>query len=104
MTRTREDEALADLEVTWKSIAESVPDQMVLLRPDGRILFANRGLPGGRVHEAIGEPYYDQVPPEFRELARRSLDRALVSGETMRYETRHTTRAGEVRFLVWIPL
>jgi PAS domain S-box-containing protein len=71
----------------------------LLLDIQGKILFASRGLPGGKLHEAIGQPFHDQLPPEFREPARRSLERVQETGEVAAYETRHTTPAGEIRFL-----
>jgi PAS domain S-box-containing protein len=99
MTPTGEEETLPRGGVTWKQVVESVPEQLLLLDLQGNILLASGGLPGGKLHEALGQPFHDQLPPEFREPARRSLERVQGTGEIAAYETRHTTQAGEIRFL-----
>jgi len=65
----------------WLSVVESVPDLLLLVDPDGVILYMNR-LPTGVIPEQVsGSSVFDFVAPESRSVLRQSLRQIFAGGE-----------------------
>lgn len=65
----------------WLSVVESVPDLLLLVDRDGKMLYMNR-LPSGVVREQVsGTSVFDYVPPESGPELRQSLGQIFSGGE-----------------------
>jgi PAS domain S-box-containing protein len=80
---------------SFRSIAESLTDNIMLLDPDGLIRYTNNTVPDLTVAQVIGTPVYRYVPLEYREVIRRCYERVLASGQPDRYETAYVADNGE---------
>jgi len=92
-----EGDRLADaIDPTFRSVAESVADNIILLDPDGVIKYANYTVPDLTVDQVLGTPVYRYVPDEYKGVMRRCHERVLQSGKPDRYETAYLSDEGEV--------
>src|SRR5258708_3934813 len=65
----------------WLSVVESVPDLLLLVDRDGRILYMNR-LPPGVVRDQVrSTSVFDYVPPESEPELRQSLGQIFTGAE-----------------------
>ena len=75
--------ALRDSEQRWRSLAENVPDTIVLVDRTGTILFINRLLEGA-THEAVLGAHISVVMPlEFSSLLSSVIERVFNQGEVV---------------------
>ncbi|MFB0508241.1 MAG: PAS domain S-box protein [Thermodesulfobacteriota bacterium] len=80
------EEALRQSEERWRSIAQNIPDIILVVTRDGTILAANRTVSGGIVEEAIGKSVYDNVATEHCDTIRKSLERVFQTGKPDTFE------------------
>jgi len=73
-------------EERWRSLAQNIPDIILVVARDGTILAANRTVSGATVEETIGKSVYDNVAPEHCDTVRKSLERAFQTGRPDTYE------------------
>ena len=81
---------------TFRSVAESLTDNIMLLDPDGLIRYTNNTVPDLSVAQVLGTLVYRYVPEEYRQVMRRCHERVLASGLPDRYETTYAADTGEV--------
>jgi PAS domain S-box-containing protein len=88
---------LADaIDPSFRSIAESLTDNIMLLDPEGVVLYTNNTVPDLTITQVIGTSVYQYVPEEYRDTMRRCHGRVLASGRADRYETAYVSETGEV--------
>ncbi|UQA60287.1 sensor histidine kinase [Polyangium aurulentum] len=90
-----------------RSILESCPDFIVLLSPDGRILFINHPVEGMDLERTIEASVFEFIAPESHDRARSCFQRVLATGQPASFEsvglgpygrwTNYETRVGPVR-------
>jgi PAS domain S-box-containing protein len=81
--RQRAEAALRDSEEQYRLIAEHSRDLIVLLDPEGRVLYASpshQPVLGYAPIEMIGQPAIDNMHPDDRELMAREMDKLADQG------------------------
>ncbi len=92
-------EALKESEGKWRSLAENVPDIITTVDQNGTILFTNHTTQGVAPDRAIGTSFYDYVLPGYREITKRSIERAFVTGNPVdEYEALGNSPNGTTRW------
>ena len=81
---------------TFRSVAESLTDNIMLLDPEGLIRYANNTVPDLTVEQVLGTEVYRYVPEQYQGTMRRCHERVLASGKPDRYETAYAAETGEV--------
>jgi PAS domain S-box-containing protein len=82
VTNRRETERLLrESESRWRSLAESVPDSVVVFSPQGYLLYANR-LRNRTPEQAQRMHYLEFVLPEYRDKVRECFERVLHTGKS----------------------
>ena len=84
------------IDPTFRSVAESLTDSIMLLDRDGLIRYINHTVPDLTVAQVLGTSVYLYVPEEYRDVMRRCHERVLASGQADRYETAYVPEGGEV--------
>jgi len=87
--------ALLDL---WRMFAAGVPDILLLVNPEGTILFINRAPPGINPNGVLGTNAFDYVPVECQPELRRSLAAVFEGGEARSRDLPATLPDGSVRW------
>ena len=72
----------------WRSLADAIPDMLLLVDRKGRILYVNRTPPGVAMSQVLGRSALDYIPPASRSELRDSLRHLFASGSTRRREQR----------------
>ncbi len=80
------EEALRESERKWRSLAENVPDVILSVNKDGRILFINRSKRNSNLETIIGTTIYEYLPPERHQIVRESIERVFMTGKPDSYE------------------
>jgi PAS domain S-box-containing protein len=89
---------LRDSESRLRSLAETIPDALVVYDDLGRVLFANNAfeeLYDWSAEELLGKSISNFVPPEEEEITRQYWE-SVVRGEKARLETRRRTKQGRL--------
>jgi len=91
--------ALRASEARWRSFVEQAPGVILVLDPDGTILFANRTLSGRLTTDVLGRPVFEFLPadPEMRVAER--FARLVETREPVRFEHWAPGPGGERRWL-----
>ena len=85
--RKKADEALRESEERLRSLLENIPDFVITVDRNHKILMINRGIPGIiTVEQAIGTEVYNYVEPAHHEIMRESLEKVFQTGMPERYE------------------
>ncbi len=84
-------------EERWKLITRSVPAIIVLIDPEGRMLFINRVFEGWKLEEILGKNIMDFLPPGERELTPARLRTVFEEGREVEYEQTGAGSPGEER-------
>jgi len=85
--RKRAEEALRESEERLRSLLESIPDFVITVDRNHKILMINRGIPGIiTVEQAIGTEVYNYVEPTHHQIMRESLEKVFQTGMPERYE------------------
>ncbi len=79
--RKRAEEALRTSEGKLLSLVENIPDTIMVVNRDGKVLFINRSQPATDVSREA-ETVFDHITTEYQDRFRRALDRAFSGGET----------------------
>jgi PAS domain S-box-containing protein len=95
--RKQAEEELRRSEARWRVLAQNLPDFVVIVGRDGRILFVNRALPEFDTDKVLATSLYDYIDEGARADYMRQFQRAL-DGTTVRFETRATGPNGRT---VW---
>lgn len=86
----------ASIDPSFRSVAESLADNILLLDPAGLIHYANNTVPDLTIEQVLGTPVYRYVPEEYRDVIRRCHERVLATGQSGRYETAYASETGEM--------
>lgn len=97
--RKRTEEALIRSEARWRSLAENMPDFVVIGDRDARILSINRLLPGFEMENVIGRYGWDFVAEPLQQEWRARYEEAVESGKVTRFDTR--TQAQDEQAVIW---
>lgn len=73
------EEALRESEAALRGLFENMPDFVIVVDLESKILFANRGAPGGTVQELVGRQGFGFIRPEYRAACEESLRQAIES-------------------------
>jgi PAS domain S-box-containing protein len=92
--RKRAEEALIRSEERWRSLAENMPDYVVIGDTEGRILSINRVLPAFEMENVVGKYGWDFIAEPLREEWRARYREAVESGKVVRFDTRSHDEAG----------
>ncbi len=87
--RRRSEKALRDSEALRRSITDSSPDYILMIDPEGRILFINHTLPEYTVAGVIGRTVYELLPEHSAKEMKQTVETVLRTGETSRFEIEH---------------
>jgi PAS domain S-box-containing protein len=79
---------LNESEELWRSLVETAPDLITTVDPKGIIRFANQKIGGLPPEKAAGRCLYDFLPPDYRQMARESVESVFATGETDMFELR----------------
>lgn len=80
------EEATRQSEKKWRLLAETVPDVILTVEPNGAILFLNRSVPPFTPDSAVGTSVYDYVPPKYQQTLRNAIERVVRTGKPYGYE------------------
>ena len=85
--RKKANEALRESEERLRSLLENIPDFVITVDRNHKILMINRGIPGIiTVEQAIGTEVFTCVEPAHHEIMRESLEKVFQTGMPERYE------------------
>jgi PAS domain S-box-containing protein len=70
----------------WRLLAQNVPDIIITVTRDGKILATNKPLAGSSSQELFGNSIFDYVDKNHRATMQHAFDSVLSSGESDRYE------------------
>ncbi|WP_455211166.1 PAS domain S-box protein [Kaarinaea lacus] len=96
----RNETRLQDSEKNWRSIAENVPDIIIVTDRYGIIQFVNKVFPGHDINDVVGRSTFDFQPAEYHEAMRHSLEQVFTKGEVVTLETVGAGSPGELRHYV----
>lgn len=82
----RAEEGLRDGDKEWRALAKNIPDIVLKIDCEGKILFINRAVSGFSVQEATGKSMYEYIPPEHHELTKESMERVFKTGKSETFE------------------
>jgi len=87
--RKKAEEALKESEEKLRSLLENIPDFVITLDRNHKILMINRGIPGiVTAEQAIGTELFNYVEPTQHEIVRECLEKVFQIGMPERYEVR----------------
>jgi two-component system cell cycle sensor histidine kinase/response regulator CckA len=91
----------------WRSLADAIPDMLLLVDRKGEILYINHTPPGVEMSTVVGRSALDYIPPGSRSELRDSLQHIFTTGTTRWREQRvihpdgterwYATHSGPVR-------
>ncbi len=79
--RRRAEQAARESESKWRSLVENAPALIMTLDRDGTIQFANHGVTGAPLEEAIGSSIFRYAPPQYHDDMREVFARVFETGE-----------------------
>lgn len=74
-----------------RTVLANLPDIILLLDADLRVLYINRVLPGRSIDEFVGRSVLEHLAPSAREIHRTYLERAWTTGEPQLFQTRSSS-------------
>lgn len=94
LRKEQEDREKRDL---FKVAVENLPENVVIVDTEGRILFMNREMGGFSPEKGVGLSIYDFLPPRLKELTRSSIYTVLRTCEVRRSVTEVADINGRLR-------
>ncbi len=85
--RKKAEAQLRTLEERWRFLWENVPDNIIELDLDGRIMIANRLVGNHKINEVVGYKMVDFIPEAQRSHFLEVIKTAKITGESGYYET-----------------
>lgn len=70
----------------WAQILSLLPVQIMILDPDGRILYVNRTFSGAKGEEVENTNVFDHIPQKDKKKFRKLMDSVLESGKAKKVE------------------
>lgn len=80
------EQVLRESEAKWRQLAETAPDNIISIGPDGKILFLNRVISTLTKEEVIGKDAIDFVPPDHAPTLRKALNKVFNERVATEYE------------------
>ena len=80
------EQALRESELKWRQLAETAPDIIISIGPDGKILFINRVISTLTKNEVIGKDATSFVPPDHAATLKKALEKVFKEGVATEYE------------------
>ncbi|WP_146653211.1 PAS domain-containing protein [Labilithrix luteola] len=93
--RKRAEEDLRRSEQKWQGLAENLPDFVLMVDRDARILSINRTLPGLTETDIVGQSAMDFLEPSGREEYLRRFAEAVTTGQSVTFEMRARGEDGD---------
>ena len=90
------EERLKQTELRWRSVLENMPDFLLIVDRDGKILFTNRPIRDVPLQEVSGRSAYDFLDPAYREQAEKCVGYVFESGKASSFESRFQEETGAV--------
>ncbi|MFH1656122.1 MAG: PAS domain S-box protein [Candidatus Omnitrophota bacterium] len=72
--RKEAEEQLTQSEQKWRSLVQNVPDIIMTVKRDGKILAINRTVKGMTPEEVIGKSIYDYIAPEYQRIVKKTIE------------------------------
>jgi PAS domain S-box-containing protein len=85
--KLRQEQEAREKKELFRSIVENLPETVVLLDTEGRVIFMNRELGGFSPEKAVGLSIYDFLPPRLKELTKSSIFTVMKTCEIRKSET-----------------
>lgn len=76
----------AEENLWWRSILSNVPDMVMTVDREGKILYINHTVPGFTIEKVIGTTVYNYVPSGYHENEKQALERVFRTGEMVDFE------------------
>ena len=92
--RKKVEEEIKESEQRWRSLAQNIPDIILTVARDGKILAINRTVSGITVKEALGRNIYDYISTEHLVKIKKSLEQVFQTGKPDTYEVLGRGAAG----------
>ncbi|MBX3189884.1 MAG: PAS domain S-box protein [Labilithrix sp.] len=104
--RKRAEEDLRASEQKWRSLAQHLPDFVLVVDREARIHSINRVLPGYREDDVVGRHSHEFIDPALRPAWQAAFDETLATGNATPFETRGVSASGEYRWYetVFVPV
>ena len=80
--------ALRESEKRWRSVLEKLPNYILILDTQGKILYTNGVMPGLTMDAIIGMNAFQFIPVAHRDKLRQAMENARQTGEPDTYEIR----------------
>ncbi|WP_455365887.1 PAS domain S-box protein, partial [Kaarinaea lacus] len=88
------EEAFQDAEAKWRSITEYAADHIMLIDPQGTILYINHTVPGLTIDQVLGQSCYNFVKPEQVLPLKKNYEYVLKTGQPKQFEVAYETPDG----------
>ncbi|MBD3286645.1 PAS domain S-box protein, partial [candidate division WOR-3 bacterium] len=80
----------------WRSLMEASPDFIIIVDGNENIEAINRVAPTMKMEEVLGTSVYNFIPPQYHDLHRQHIKKALKKGESGSFETQGVGPDGKV--------
>lgn len=84
--RKTAEQSLRESEEKMRSLFEGIPQFVMLLDKNGRLLSMNRMLPGFTVETVLGRMIYELIPASHHDTVKQALAHVLETGKSRRYD------------------
>jgi PAS domain S-box-containing protein len=96
--RKRAEDELRRSEQKWRSLAENLPDFLVMLDREGQFITINRVLPHLTMEQVLATKVFEYIDPAYVDEFRAKFNEALETQKPVRYENRAVGPGGKI---VW---
>ncbi|WP_455207407.1 PAS domain S-box protein [Kaarinaea lacus] len=90
------EQAFQDSEAKWQSITENSADHIMLVDPQGIILYINHTVPDLTIDQVIGHPAASFVRPEQAPILNKAYDYVVKTGQPTQFEIDYETPDGVI--------
>lgn len=88
------EQAFQDSEAKWQSITENTADYIMLIDPQGKILYINHTVPDLTIDQVIGQSAYDFVKPEQAPILKNAYEYVVRTGQPTQFEIDYESAEG----------